>query len=86
MCVCDRGGAVFGFYVGKTEESLLLLTGYKAMEGLCCRPVAGTGSIGCFHTHKAESLAYAENFRKFLLPLVVSLQSPLPKRLIIVLT
>lgn len=34
MCVCDRGGAVFGFYVGKTEESLLLLTGYKAMEGL----------------------------------------------------
>lgn len=76
---------VFGFYVCRTEERLLLVIGCKVMEGPCCRPAAGPGSAGYCYSHKADPLVCAENFRK-LISLVMSFQSPLPRKPIIVLS
>ena len=76
VSVCRGGGAGWCFCAYRTEERLLLFIGYKVMEGPCSRPVAETGSTGCFHTHKSDPLALAGNFRKSL-PLVMSLECPL---------
>lgn len=82
VCVGGRGLVSMSIGPGK---GYCQLQDARLQRGLCSQPVAGTGSAECFHTHKADPLAYTGKFGK-LLPLVMSLWCPLLRKFFIMLT